>query len=179
VRCNGEGEIISNKCAANIYRRNTFTDCDGELVMRGGMDCLIEANRLINCRGGIRLSGSHHTVRDNVIVNSSGTGIRLLFGMTKEQGGHYQAPSHCIIENNTIINASGVGILIGDVKNKDWQEKGIQNVPPSENRFRKNMVLWPSPDLFIVNNASANILENNILRQTSNPESRKQKDETR
>ena len=167
VRCNGEGEIISNKCAANIYRRNTFTDCDGELVMRGGRDCLIEANRLINCRGGIRLSGSHHTVRDNVIINSRGTGIRLLFGMTKEQGGHYQAPSHCTIENNTIINAAQAGILIGDGKDKDWKEKGIQNVPPSENHFRNNLVICSTKNLFITNNASDNTFANNLQYHSS------------
>jgi len=27
VSCNGEGEIISNKCSGNIYRRNTFVEC--------------------------------------------------------------------------------------------------------------------------------------------------------
>jgi poly(beta-D-mannuronate) lyase len=97
LRCNGEGEIISNKCSGNTYRRNTFLDCEGELVMRGGSYCVIEANRFMGCSGGIRLSGTHHTVKDNIILNSKGTGIRLLYGMTKEQGGHYQAVSECLI----------------------------------------------------------------------------------
>jgi poly(beta-D-mannuronate) lyase len=165
LRCNGEAEIISNKCSGNSYLRNTFIDCDGELVMRGGGDCLIEGNRLINGKGGIRLCGVGHEVRDNLIVNSRGTGIRLLFGMTKDQGGHYQAAGQCLIENNTIINAAGPGILIGDGKDKDWKEKGVQNVPPTSNQFRNNLVVGNSIDLFILSHAPDNTLEDNSFYQ--------------
>ncbi len=89
LRCNGEGEIISNKSSRNTYRHNLFEDCRGELVMRGGSHCLIEGNRLENCNGGIRLHGTHHRVVHNVVVNPSGTGIRLAYGATIEQGGIY------------------------------------------------------------------------------------------
>ncbi len=165
LRCNGEAEIISNKCSENIYRRNTFTDCNGEIVMRGGAYCRIEANRLVNCRGGIRLSGAHHQVSDNVIIDSRGTGIRLLFGMTKEQGGHYQAAGNCMIENNTIINAAGPGILIGDGKDKDWNEKGIQNVAPTGNHFRNNLIIGQSLETFIVTHTPDNLLEGNSFQK--------------
>ena len=56
--------------------------------MRGGSYCLIENNRFYGCSGGIRLSGTNHKVRGNLIGHSDRTGIRLLYGMTKEQGGH-------------------------------------------------------------------------------------------
>ncbi len=163
IRCNGEGEIISNKCAGNIYRNNTFRDCEGELVMRGGRDCLIEGNKLFNCKGGIRLSGTGHTVKDNWIINSRTTGIRLLYGMTSEQGGHYQAPSGCLITQNTIVNPAEAGIRIGDGRNKDWGiEKGVQSIAPINNRFVRNIITGNQGDLLTHNHAPDNAIRNNL-----------------
>lgn len=165
LRCDGEAEIISNKCAGNIYRRNTFTQCKGELVMRGGHDCLIEANRFVNCTGGIRICVTGHIVRDNVILNSRGTGIRLFFGMTKEQGGHYQAAGECLITNNTIVDAGKTGILIGDGRNRDWHEKGVQNIAPEGNRVIDNIVVGSTGDLLLSNHAPNNVIENNLFHK--------------
>ncbi len=161
VRCNGEGEIISNKCAGNTYRRNVFEQCQGELVMRGGRDCLIEENRFDGCNGGIRICGTGHVVRNNVIVNSRGTGIRLFYGMTADQGGHYQAASRCEISNNTIVNAQLAGILVGDAGGRDWKEKGVQNVPPFENRIVGNTIIGNSGDLLVVRDAPGNFIDGN------------------
>ena len=150
IRCDGEGEIISNKSAGNIYRQNQFFDCEGELVMRGGRDCLIEGNKLFNCRGGIRLSGTGHTVKNNWIINSRTTGIRLLYGMTAEQGGHYQAPSGCLIKHNTIVNSAEAGIRMGDGRNKDWgAEKGIQSIAPYNNTFAENIISGTQGELIV------------------------------
>jgi hypothetical protein len=162
-RCNGEAEIISNKCAGNIYRRNVFNQCDGELVMRGGANCLIEGNRFFAGKGGIRLCGTGHVVKDNVIVNSRGTGIRLYFGMTKGQGGHYQAAGQCLVANNTIVNAKRVGILVGDGRGNDHKEKGIQNVAPEGNRLLNNIVTGTTGDLFLVDHAPGNLVAGNLF----------------
>ena len=35
-RCNGEGEIISNKSCGNVYRHNLFERCEGALTLRHG-----------------------------------------------------------------------------------------------------------------------------------------------
>lgn len=164
VRANGEGEIISNKSSYNTYRGNTFVDCQGELVMRGGSHCVIENNRFSNCTGGIRLSGTHHRVQNNVILNPQRTGIRLLYGMTSGQGGHYQAVSHCLITRNTISNPGEVGILIGSGRNRDWQEKGIQNIAPNNNRFEYNLIEIEEGEHILVDHASDNILAHNLLR---------------
>ncbi|MGY0036519.1 chondroitinase-B domain-containing protein [Pedobacter sp. NJ-S-72] len=43
IQCNGEPEVISNKSSGNSYISNFFEDCQGELVMRGGHDCVIIA----------------------------------------------------------------------------------------------------------------------------------------
>ena len=161
-RCDGEAEIISNKCAGNIYRRNVFNQCDGELVMRGGANCLIEGNRFSAGTGGIRLCGTGHVVKDNVIVNSKGTGIRLYFGMTKGQGGHYQAAGECLISNNTIVNAERAGILVGDRRGDD-EGNGIQNVAPEGNRILNNIVAGSTGDLLLVHHAPDNLVADNLF----------------
>lgn len=162
IRCNGEAEIISNKCAGNIYRRNLFNQCDGELVMRGGQKCLIEGNRFFGGKGGIRLCGTGHTVKDNLIVNSQDTGIRLYFGQTKEQSGQYQAAGQCLITNNTIVNAKRAGILVGDRRGAD-NGKGIQNVAPQGNRLLNNIVTGSTGDLFLVDHAPGNHVAGNLF----------------
>jgi hypothetical protein len=161
-RCNGEAEIVSNKCAGNTYRRNIFNQCDGELVMRGGANCLIEGNRFFEGKGGIRLCGTGHIVKDNVIVNSRGTGIRLYFGMTKGQGGHYQAAGECLITNNTIVNAKRAGILVGDRRGNDGGQ-GIQNVAPEGNRILNNIVAGSTGDLLLVDHAPGNLVADNLF----------------
>ena len=163
IRVNGEAEIISNKCSSNTFRANTFIDCEGELVMRGGSHCLIESNRFVGCKGGIRLSGTHHTVKDNVILDSQGTGIRLLYGMTAQQGGHYQAVSECLITNNLIINADRAGIFIGDGRNKDWGEKGFQGIAPFKNQFTNNIIRGTKDTLLLSDHAPDNLREGNQL----------------
>ena len=164
-RCDGEAEIISNKCSGNIYRRNVFNQCKGELVMRGGTNCVIERNRFVGGAGGIRICGTGHVVRHNVIVDSAGTGIRLYFGMTKGQGGHYQAAGNCLIANNTIVGAARVGILVGDSRGKDWKEKGMQNVPPQGNQFLNNIIVGSAGDLFLVDQAPGNVAEGNFFHR--------------
>lgn len=169
IRANGEGEIISNKSSNNIYRQNTFLDCRGELVMRGGSYCLIENNRFYGCSGGIRLSGTNHKVRGNLIVNSDRTGIRLLYGMTTEQGGHYQTVRNCVVTRNTVLDAGSYGILIGDGRDRDWEEKGMQSIAPRDNRFENNLIRATSGRHIQSNHAPNNIVTNNILRQRFYP----------
>jgi hypothetical protein len=60
IRCNGEPEVISNKSSNNLYKRNYFENCDGELVMRGGHDCVIDSNVIKGGNSGIRVNGTGH-----------------------------------------------------------------------------------------------------------------------
>jgi hypothetical protein len=112
--------------------------------------------------GGIRLCGTGHVVKDNLIVNSHGTGIRLYFGMTKGQGGHYQAAGDCLITNNTIVNAKRAGILVGDRRGIDGG-KGIQNVAPEGNRILNNIVTGSTGDLLLVDHAPGNLVADNLF----------------
>jgi poly(beta-D-mannuronate) lyase len=147
IACNGENEVISNKSSKNQYLRNQFQDCNGELVMRGGHDCIIEANQIIGGNSGIRINGTGHQIINNNITNVK-TAVRLMYGMAKgkEEIGFYIAASNCVIRNNQIINAT-TGILIGDSKDADWTGKFdtkrypspvLQNVAPFSNEVAKN-----------------------------------------
>jgi len=147
IRCNGEGEVISNKSSDNKYIKNYFENCDGELVMRGGHDCLIDSNTIKGGDSGIRINGTGHTVTHNTITDVK-TGIRLMYGMAKGKNeiGFYIAPNQCTIKNNSISNAN-TGILVGDNKNQDWTGKFdttrypsrvMQDVAPANNQIENN-----------------------------------------
>jgi len=149
IHCDGEPEVISNKSSGNHYIHNYFEDCKGELVMRGGHDCVIDSNTIKGGIGGIRVNGSHHTITNN-IISGVPTGIRLMYGMAKgkTETGFYIAPTNCTIKNNEISNAT-IGILIGDSKNADWTGKfdttkypsrTQQDVPPSDNMIEDNKI---------------------------------------
>lgn len=166
LRCDGEIEIISNKSSRNTYRYNLFKDCKGELVMRGGSHCVIEGNRFENCTGGVRLSGTHHRVENNLILNSRRVGIQLRYGMTTELGGHYQAVGNCLIKNNTIINAGQTGLFVGTSRNGDAGEKGISTIAPYKNQIVSNIVVGNQGDIVTIDHAPDNRVQNNFFYAT-------------
>jgi len=148
IRCNGENEVISNKSSGNKYLNNYFEDNDGELVMRGGHDCIIAGNIFKGGTGGIRINGTEHMVINNKIDGIQ-TAIRLMYGMAKgkDEIGFYIAASDCTIKNNTISNAT-TGILLGDSKDADWTGKFdtkrypspvMQSVAPLNNTIVNNL----------------------------------------
>ena len=150
IHCNGEPEVISNKSSGNIYSNNYFEDCQGELVMRGGHDCLIDSNTYKGGKGGIRINGTHHIVTNNTF-NGVSTAIRLMYGMAKGkiETGFYVAVSDCVIKNNHITN-SRIGILIGDSKNVYWTgridlkkypTRTVQDVAPFNNVIEDNFIM--------------------------------------
>lgn len=147
IRCNGEAEVISNKSSNNTYRHNYFENCDGELVMRGGHDCIIDSNTIKGGNSGIRVNGTGHQITCNTISNVK-TGIRLMYGMAagKSEIGFYIAASDAVIKYNHIENAV-TGILIGDSKNANWTGKFdttrypsrvMQDVAPYNNTVSDN-----------------------------------------
>jgi poly(beta-D-mannuronate) lyase len=147
IHCDGENEVISNKSSRNSYVKNYFEANDGELVMRGGHDCIISDNVFEGGTGGIRINGTGHTITNNKINNIK-TAIRLMYGMAKgkEETGFYIAASNCTVTNNQISNAT-TGILVGDSKNADWTGKFdtkrypsrvMQDVAPFDNKIADN-----------------------------------------
>jgi poly(beta-D-mannuronate) lyase len=149
IQCNGEPEVISNKSSGNSYISNFFEDCQGELVMRGGHDCVIDSNTFKGGTGGIRVNGTHHVITNNILTGLP-IGIRLMYGMAKgkTETGFYIAASDCLIKNNHITNGV-TGILIGDSKDKDWTGKfdtkrypsqTMQNIAPFNNTIADNII---------------------------------------
>ncbi|WP_276485617.1 polysaccharide lyase 6 family protein [Paraflavitalea pollutisoli] len=159
INCNGEAEVISNKSSGNRYSNNYLENCAGELVMRGGHDCVIDSNTIQGGTGGIRVNGTHHTITNNKLTGLP-TGIRLMYGMAKgkEEIGFYIAASDCIVSNNHIDHCK-VGILVGDSKNADWTGKFdtkrypsrvMQDVPPTNYQLADN-VITDSQDTLVDN----------------------------
>ncbi|WP_293304937.1 chondroitinase-B domain-containing protein [Pedobacter sp. UBA5917] len=147
IHCDAENEVISNKSSGNKYLNNYFEANDGELVMRGGHDCVISDNTFKGGTGGIRVNGTGHQITNNKIDGIK-TAIRLMYGMAKgkEEIGFYIAASDCVIKNNQISNAT-TGILIGDSKDVDWTGKFdtkrypspvMQNIAPFNNTIGDN-----------------------------------------
>jgi poly(beta-D-mannuronate) lyase len=162
LRCDGEIEIISNKSSKNYYRHNLFMDCQGEVVMRGGSYCEVHGNRHVNCKGGIRLSGTHHTVTHNVIENCA-NGFRTLYGMTIELGGLYQATADCLVAHNTVIGTGKTGLTVGLNRMMDRDEKGIAKHPPTGNRFVNNVFDSDSGTHLVVVEAPDNEVTDNLF----------------
>lgn len=149
IECNGEPEVISNKSSDNKYIGNYLKNCEGELVMRGGFDCLVDRNTIDGGTAGIRVNGGHHTITNNKISNVK-TAIRLMYGMAngRSEIGFYIAASDCVISGNKISHVQ-TGIFIGDSKNADWTGKfdvkrypsrTVQDVAPSNNDIKNNSI---------------------------------------
>jgi poly(beta-D-mannuronate) lyase len=149
VSCNGEPEVISNKASGNKYINNTFQDCHGELVMRGGHECLVDSNKFNGGTGGVRVNGTGHIITNNQFKGLP-IAIRLMYGMAKGKidTGFYIAASDCTIKNNQITNCD-TGILVGGSKNADWTGKfdtkrypsrTMQDVAPFNNTLQNNTI---------------------------------------
>lgn len=148
IRCNGEPEVISNKSSDNQYIKNQLEDCIGEIVMRGGHDCVVDGNTIKGGSSGIRVNGTGHRITNNRISDVK-TGIRLMYGMTKSktETGFYVAAGNCTIAHNRLENTV-TGIFIGDSKNADWTGKFdtvrypsrvMQDVAPYDNTLEGNV----------------------------------------
>lgn len=158
VNCNAEAEVVSNKSSRNKYIKNFFSNCSGELVMRGGHDCVIDSNVFEENRACIRINGTGHKVTNNEILGAQ-TAIRLMYGMAKgkEETGFYIAASDCYVKDNTIKNTR-TGILVGDSKDTDFTGKFdqtkypssfIQNVSPFNNQIGDNTFVQVSQKILI------------------------------
>ncbi len=111
-RCDGEGEIISNKSCENIYRYNTFFECEGALTLRHGNRCLVEGNFFFGNNksntGGIRIIGEDHVVVNNYLENLRGTSSRsalsMVNGMPNSPLHIYFQVKRAVVAFNTLYN---------------------------------------------------------------------------
>lgn len=169
----GDAETISNKSNENIIRRNILINCN-QLVLRGGHNCLVEGNQLIDSQGpAIRMYGSGHVIQNNTVKNPTENGITLCYGLgsgTKAQT-HRIATTDCIVKNNLIENAGEDGIFLGEGKGTDytghknakrWNTGVIQDIPPSGNSITSNKIVNSKVEPVEIAGATNNIIVNNV-----------------
>lgn len=110
--CNGEIEIISSKSCENIYRYNTFKNCQGALTLRHGNRCTVEGNFFLGNNdsqsGGVRIIGEDHKVFNNYFYQLGGTDFRsalsFVNGIPNSQLNEYFQVKNAIVSFNTFVN---------------------------------------------------------------------------
>ena len=112
--CNGEIEIISNKSGHNIYRYNTFYECEGALTLRHGNFAEVYGNYFIGNNksntGGVRIIGEDHKVYNNYFENLRGTSFRaaltMVNGVPNSPLNRYFQVKRAEVVNNTFVNCN-------------------------------------------------------------------------
>ena len=120
-RCNGEHEIISNKSGQNIFRGNTFYECQGTLTMRHGNETVVENNHFFgNGRvntGGIRIINETQTVRNNYLEGLTGYRFRgalvIMNGVPNSPLNRYFQVVDSKADQNTFINCDHIQLGAG------------------------------------------------------------------
>ena len=111
-RCNGEGEIISNKSCENVYVNNVFERCSGALNFRHGHRCLARGNVFLGRQekgtGGIRIIGSDHRVIDNYFEGLRGDAERaalcFMNGIPDSPLAGYAPVRNALVADNLFID---------------------------------------------------------------------------
>jgi poly(beta-D-mannuronate) lyase len=119
-RCSGEIEIISNKSCENIYRYNTFVDCEGALTLRHGNRCAVEGNFFFGHgktrTGGVRIIGEGHMVFNNYFQDLAGaegrSALSIMQGLEDTPLNGYFQVKNAIVAFNTFVNCNN-SLLIG------------------------------------------------------------------
>lgn len=120
-RCNGEHEIISNKSCQNIFRNNTFFECQGTLTMRHGNETLVEDNYFLGNgkpnTGGIRIINETQTVRNNYHEGLTGYRFRgalvVMNGVPNSPLNRYFQVIDSEASNNTYIDCDHIQLCAG------------------------------------------------------------------
>lgn len=141
-KCDGEVECISNKSCGNIYRANTFIECQGTLTLRHGNACLVEGNVFLgNHRketGGIRVIGEDHRVEGNFLSGIEGDEARsalcLMNALQSPPLNSYWQVKRARIKDNTVLDCRQA-ITIG------YADKDVTApLPPVDCSFTGNYV---------------------------------------
>ena len=164
-RCNGEHEIISNKSCQNIFRNNTFYECQGTLTMRHGNETLVEGNYFFgNGRpntGGIRIINERQKVINNYCEGLTGYRFRgalvIMNGVPNSPQNRYAPVIESLASHNTFVDCDYIQICAGSDKER--------SAVPSSTSVTDN-IFYNSrkSDIFtIYDDVSGINFENNIL----------------
>ena len=173
-QCNGDAEFISNKSGENVYRHNTFVDCEGALSLRHGNRCIVEGNYFFGhnkpLTGGIRIVGEDHKVYNNYCVDLAGTSSRaplsIMQGLVDSPLNGYFQVQRAIVAHNTFVNCANplvvglVGTLGGSTN--------ITTLPPVDCVIANNLAFSSTGKLVDQRVTPVNLTwEGNILFGTT------------
>ncbi len=167
-----QAEIISNKGPGNIYRNNTFINCDSGITNRGYDGCIYEGNFVVNQTKGLRIYGKNHRITNNYFYGVDRVAIELGAGSFA-----YSVPNNCIISNNTVLYP---GISAFTVANDYSFSLGrltgdpLGTLYPIDGKITNNVFVTAGESPAVVDNTLSNKYENNIydirgITQLGNP----------
>ncbi len=149
-QCNGDAEIVSSKSCQNIFRRNTFYECEGSLTLRHGNGSIVEANYFFGnhkpLTGGVRIIGEDHRVINNYFQDLAGTSSRaplaIMQGLTNSPLNGYFQVKNATAAFNTFVNCTNSLIigLVGTLSGTPYQT----TLPPTNCSVANNIILQPA-----------------------------------
>lgn len=133
-RCNGEHEIISSKSCQNIYRNNTFYECQGTLTMRHGNETLVDGNYFFgngkSNTGGIRIINETQKVVNNYCEGLTGYRFRgalvIMNGVPNSPLNRYFQVIDSEASNNTFVNCDHIQLCAGSDEERSATPKNTK-----------------------------------------------------
>ena len=169
-RCDGEHEIISNKCDQTTYKNNVFFESIGTLTMRHGDETLVEGNVFLGNRkrntGGIRVINGQQTVRNNYWYGLTGYRFRgalvVMNGVPNSPLNRYFQVEDAIIENNVFVDSDHVQLCAGS--------DAERSATPINSTFKSNTFYLEKPSklVTIYDDISGIAFENNLTNHPIN-----------
>lgn len=155
-------EIISNKTSCNTYRYNTFLNCLGALVVRGGDYVTVSGNYFYDTKDGIRVHGKNHKIFNNYIENVD-VGIDMPTGTgDNPKIGLYPETCFCKIINNTIVNTNIAGIRMGFGLGRK-KDGFAWTIPPHNNLIANNIISTNSGKVIVSICSNETEWKNNVV----------------
>lgn len=172
--CDGEVEIISSKSCGNVFRHNTFVNCQGALTLRHGNRSVVEGNLFLGEGkkdvGGVRVIGEDHRIFNNYFGGLTGTetrsGLCLMNGIPDSPLNGYSQVRRAAVAFNTFVGCRS-NLVIGWVGEKP--SGGI--LPPEDCVVANNVVASPNGELLrVVTAPKAIAWERNLFFSPPVPE---------
>jgi poly(beta-D-mannuronate) lyase len=166
-RCNGELEIISNKCCGNIFKDNTFWECAGTLSFRHGNDNLATGNTFFGNNkentGGIRIINERNGAVNNYFYGLKGYRFRgalvVMNGVPESPLNRYNQVVGGEFLNNTFVDCDYIQLCAG----KDDE----RTLPPIKYKIEGNIFYYTGDkELFTVYDDISGIsIANNFINR--------------
>lgn len=168
--CNGELEIISSKSCQNVFKNNTFYECQGTLTMRHGNETLVENNYFFGNgkpnTGGIRIINETQTVKNNYIEGITGTRFRaalvMMNGVPNSPLNRYFQVIDSKAINNILVDCDHIQLCAGSDEER--------SAAPHNTEMKRNIIYnTKRNDVFtIYDDVSGIAFKDNLLSQNMN-----------